>query len=65
MDKSIKTRLVKNFMLIIIITVVILEVVLINAVKSYYYKNVEDILTNQIEFSTSYYLRYLDRKSVV
>ena len=58
MKKSIKTRLVKNFMLIIIITVVILEVVLINGVKSYYYKNIKDILTNQIEFSSSYYLRY-------
>lgn len=58
MKKSIKTRLVKNFMLIIIITVVILEVVLINGVKSYYYENIKDILTNQIEFSSSYYLRY-------
>lgn len=58
MSKSIKSRLVKSFMLIIIITVVILEIALINAVKTYYYKNVEDILTNQIEFSISYYLRY-------
>lgn len=58
MKKSIKTRLVKNFMLIIIITVVILEVVLINGVKDYYYKNIEDILSNQIEFSIDYYLRY-------
>ncbi|MEY8416400.1 sensor histidine kinase [Tissierella praeacuta] len=58
MKKSIKIRLVKNFMLIIIITVVILEIVLINGVKDYYYKNIEDILTNQIEFSIDYYLRY-------
>ncbi|MCQ4924225.1 sensor histidine kinase [Tissierella carlieri] len=63
MRKSIKTRLVKSFMLIIIITVVILEVVLINGMKDYYYKNIEDILSNQIEFSIDYYLRYfsLDR----
>ncbi|WP_353096471.1 HAMP domain-containing sensor histidine kinase [Tissierella praeacuta] len=58
MNKSIRIRLVKNFMLIIIITVVILEVVLINGVKEYYYKNIEDILTNQMEFSIDYYLRY-------
>ena len=58
MRKSIKTRLVKSFMLIIIITVVILEVVLINGMKDYYYKNIEDILSNQIEFSIDYYLRY-------
>ena len=64
MRKSIKRRLVKNFMLIIIITVVILEMVLINGIKSYYYKNMEDILTNQIEFSTAYYLRYFSSNTL-
>lgn len=58
MKNSIKTRLVKSFMLIIVITVVILEIVLVNGVKDYYYKNIEDILSNQIEFSIGYYLRY-------
>ena len=64
MEKSIKTRLVKSFMLIIIITVLILEIVLINAVKDFNYKNVEDILTNQLEFSISYYLRYFSTSSL-
>lgn len=64
MKKSIKTRLVKSFMLIIIITVLILEVVLINGVKDYYYKNVEDILSSQIEFSIGYYLRYFSSESL-
>ena len=41
MKKSIKTRLVFYFMLIIIITVLILEVVLINGIKDYYYKQFE------------------------
>ncbi len=45
-------------MLIIVITVVILQVVLSNAIKNYYYKNVEDILTSQIEYSTDFYSRY-------
>lgn len=58
MNKSIKTRLVINFMLIIIITVFIAELIFLKATKNYYYKNIEDILTNQIEFSISYYLRY-------
>lgn len=58
MKKSIKSRLVSSFMLVILITVLILEVVLINGIKSYYYKNVEDILSNQIEFSTKFYYRY-------
>lgn len=64
MKRSIKTRLVKNFMLVIIITVVILEVVLINGVKNYYYKSVEDILSNQIEFSAKFYSRYFSSSSL-
>ena len=47
MRRSIKSRLVINFMLIIVITVVILQVVLSNAIRSYYYKNVEDMLTSR------------------
>ena len=58
MKKSIKTRLVFYFMLIIIITVLILEVVLINGIKDYYYNNIENVLNNQIQFSIDYYLRY-------
>lgn len=51
-------------MLVIIITVLILEIVLINGIKSYYYKNIEDILTNQIEFSTNFYSRYFSSSSL-
>jgi len=51
-------------MLVIIITVVILEVVLINGIKSYYYKNVEDILSNQVEFSTNFYSRVFSSSSI-
>lgn len=58
MKKSIKTRLVKYFMLVIVISVVILQIVLTNSVKDYYYKNVENILSNQIEYSTDFYSRY-------
>lgn len=56
--KSIKKRLVSNFMFIIIITVVILEVFLINIVKESYYKNLEDTLYSQIRISSDLYLRY-------
>lgn len=58
MNTSIKKRLVGNFMLVIIITVLILEVFLINAVKKYYYKSMEEILSNQIILSTDFYSRY-------
>lgn len=55
---SIKTRLVKNFMLIIVITVLILQVALTRGIKEYYYNNLEDILTSQIQYSTDFYSRY-------
>lgn len=64
MKRSIKTRLIINFMLVIIITVLILEIVLINGIRRYYYKNVEEILSNQIEFSTNFYSRYFSSSSL-
>ena len=60
MKKSIKTRLIVNFMLVILMTVLILETVLLTGIKDYYYKNIEDILSNQIDFSTDFYSRYFD-----
>ncbi|MBC8589557.1 sensor histidine kinase [Wansuia hejianensis] len=64
MKNSIKTRLVKSFMLIIIITVLILEIVLSKAVKDYYYKSLEDLLTSQIEYSTDFYSRYFSSYTI-
>ena len=58
MKKSIRKRLVKNFMLVILITVVIIVIFLSSSVKEYYYKNLEDVLTSQMESSTSFYSRY-------
>lgn len=58
MKTSIKRRLVGNFMLVILITVLILEVFLANAVKQYMYKSIEEILSNQIMLSTDIYSRY-------
>ena len=58
MKTSIRTRLVGNFMLVIVISVLILEVFLVNATKQYYYKAVEDILSNQIMFSADFYSKY-------
>lgn len=64
MKKSIRTRLVGNFMLVIFITVVILEIFLINAVKHYYYESVEALLSNQIMFSSDFYSRYFSSTSI-
>lgn len=62
--KSIRNRLVKNFVLITIISVFILEAILINFVKQYYYNNVESILTNQIKISADFYSRYFSNTSL-
>lgn len=62
--RSIKLRLILSFMLVIFITVLFLEFVLINGIRIYYYKNVEDILTNQIEFSTNFYSRYFSSSAL-
>lgn len=62
--KSIKTRLVGNFMLLIVVTIAILEILLLNAVKYYYYNNIEDILTNQIKISSDFYSRYFSSSTL-
>lgn len=62
--RSIKARLIRNFMLVILITVIFLEFVLINGIRDYYHQNVEDILTNQIEFSTNFYSRYFSSSAL-
>ncbi len=62
--KSIKKRLVSNFLFIIIITVVILEVLIINIVRENYYKNLEDNMYNQIRVSSDLYLRYFSDSSL-
>ena len=55
---SIKRRLVMNFMFIILITVIIMELFLITGIRNSYYKNLEDTLANQLQTSTAIYERY-------
>ncbi len=45
-------------MFIIVITVIILEFFLITSIRQNYYKNMEDILLNQLQTSTDLYVRY-------
>lgn len=62
--KSIKFRLVANFMLIIVITVIILEFLTIGIIKQYHYNKVEQNLTNQIIMSSEFYSRYFSHTSL-
>ncbi|NLL57971.1 MAG: HAMP domain-containing histidine kinase [Firmicutes bacterium] len=55
---SIKRRLVMNFMFIIVITVIIMELFLITGIRNSYYKNLEDTLVNQLQTSIALYERY-------
>ncbi len=61
---SIKKRLVVNFMFVIIITVVILEIFLISIIKQHYYKGLEDNLYNQLLISSDLYSRYFSDASL-
>ncbi len=62
--RSIKLRLVMNFMIIIIITVVILELLLITNIKRNHYKNLEENLYNQLKVSTELYYKYFSHTTL-
>ncbi|WP_315119618.1 HAMP domain-containing sensor histidine kinase [uncultured Clostridium sp.] len=64
LKRSIKKRLFRNFMIIIVISVMAIEVILMNFVKVYYYGNVEEILSNQIRISSDFYSRYFSNSSL-
>lgn len=64
LSKSIRSRLVGNFVLVIIISIAAFEVLLINFTRYYFYNNVEGILTNQIKISTDFYSKYFSNVSL-
>ncbi|ACL76590.1 sensor histidine kinase [Ruminiclostridium cellulolyticum] len=55
---SIQARLVRNFILIILISVLAFEVLLVYFTRLYFYNNIESILTNQIKTASDFYTRY-------
>ena len=62
--KSIKGRLTVSYLFIITITVAILEIFLIFAIKEYYYKNMENMIFNQMKVSVDFYNSYLSSSSL-
>ena len=62
--KSIKSRLVKSFSIVILITILILDILLITFVRKYYYDNMQDLLKNQIQVSTNLYKKYFNLYSL-
>lgn len=51
-------------MLVIIVTVVILELLLINILKGNYYKNLQENMVNQLRVSTDLYYRYFSEATL-
>ncbi|NLI60220.1 MAG: HAMP domain-containing histidine kinase [Clostridiales bacterium] len=63
-QKSIRRRIGYSFMSIIIISIFIFILMVSIFLKQYYYKSVEDILTDQIRMSTNFYSRYFSNSSL-
>lgn len=62
--KSIKNRMIRNFIIVVFSTIVILDILLMVFVRQYYYKNIQTILTNQIELAINFYDRYYSTTSL-
>lgn len=56
--KSIRSKLLKNFLIVIVSTVLILDILTIICLKGYYYKNTQNTLENQLESSINFYQKY-------
>jgi signal transduction histidine kinase len=56
--KSIRTKLILSFMLIVIITVFTLEILLVDVIRKNYYRTLEDNMVNRIKISSDIYLGY-------
>ncbi|ATD55973.1 sensor histidine kinase [Clostridium chauvoei] len=63
--KSIKSRLIRNFFVVIFSIVVFLNILLLIFVRKYYYDNTEELLRNQIRVSTTFYNKYFSASSLV
>lgn len=63
-DQSIRVRLTLKLLVIILFTISILEVSLITFVRQYFYKNTEDIITNQVMVSADLYNSYFSNSTL-
>lgn len=63
-EVSIRSKLVRNFMLVIIISIVLLELLTTLFIKQYYYQNIEDLLTNQVKISSDFYNKYFSNATL-
>lgn len=62
--RTIKSRLVKSFSIVIFITILVLDILLITFVRKYYYDNMNDLLKNQLQITTNFYKKYFNLYSL-
>ena len=63
--KSIRSKVLKNFLIVIISTVLILDILTLLCLKGYYYKNTQDTLINQLESSINFYQKYFSNNELM
>lgn len=63
--KSIRSKLLKNFLIVIILTVVILDILALLCLRGYYYKNTQDTLVNQLEGYINFYQKYFSNNKLI
>ena len=63
--KRIRSKLLKNFLIVIILTVVILDILALLCLKGYYYKNTQDTLVNQLEGYINFYQKYFSNNKLI
>ncbi|MEQ8197798.1 MAG: HAMP domain-containing sensor histidine kinase [Clostridiaceae bacterium] len=58
MNKSVKTKMVKYFISIIFFIVLILNILMINYMRTYYYDSTEQVLKSKLNTSADFYNKY-------
>ncbi|MDO5779170.1 MAG: HAMP domain-containing sensor histidine kinase [Clostridium sp.] len=63
--KSIRSKVLKNFLIVIILTVLILDVLTLLCLRGYYYKTTQDTLVNQLEGYINFYQKYFSNNKLI
>lgn len=59
-NKNIRTKIISNFFIVILITILVFELAVIHFVHYFYYSSMEGILTNEIKLSADLFEAYLN-----
>ena len=65
LDSSIQTRMLKNFALMIVLTVIFLEIIIISVIYNYYYGGIKQILKDRVTLSAEFLNKTANYSSAV